>query len=304
MRLPVVVLVALLNGAALAPCVVAIGAETAAESALLQLIEQVDVPARASGVLASVDVSEGTMVESGQPLGQIDDRQARMLYQRAAIELTLSKENSKNDVAIRSAQRALNFARAELNRLDRASTGLPGSISQSQIEESKLRVGKAEFELESAQLEARLNKLNEQLKQQELDLSKHEVDVRRMTAPIPGMVVDVLRHAGEWVEPGDKVMRIVRTDRLRAEGLIHNDLVPAEWRNLNAKVSVGPDGQLQREIMGKISFVSPEVNPVNGLVRISVEFANPENTFKPGQRARIIIPSSIAQVRRGNDAGN
>jgi macrolide-specific efflux system membrane fusion protein len=227
-----------------------------------------------------------------------------MLYQRAAIELNLSKENSKNDIAIRSAQRALNFARAELNRLDRAVTGLPGSISQSQIEESKLRVGKAEFELESAQHEARLNKLNEQLKEQELELSKHEIEVRRVTAPIPGMVVDVLRHAGEWVEPGDKVIRIVRIDRLRAEGLVHNERVPADWRNLSATVSVGPEENARPHVVGKISFVSPEMNPVNGLVRISVEFQNPGNALKPGQRARVTIPSMNLQSRHGSDASN
>lgn len=280
--------------------------ETVVESALVQLVEQVDVPARTSGVLASVDVTEGTLVEPGAPLGQIDDRQAQMLYRRAAIELELSKENAKNDVKIRSAQRELDFARAELKRLERASTGLPGSISQSQIEESKLRVGKAEFELEGARHELRLNRLTEQLKQQELELGKHEIDVRRITAPVPGIVVDVLRHAGEWVEPGDKVVRIVRIDRLRAEGLIHHESVPANWRGLAATVSVGIAGQPGRQIPGKIVFVSPEVNPVNGLVRISVEFDNPQGALKPGLRARITIPSGVAerQAARVSEAGN
>jgi macrolide-specific efflux system membrane fusion protein len=285
---------------------ISLRAETVVESALLQLVEQVDVPARTAGTLSSIDVSEGTMVELGKPLGQIDDRQAQMQYQRALIELNLSKENSKNDVAIRSARKELEFARAELSRLERASTGLPGSISQSQLEDSKLRVGKGEFELEAAQHEARLNKLTEQLKEQELVLCKHELEVRRITAPVPGIVVDVLRHAGEWVEPGDKVVRIVRIDRLRAEGLIHNDRVPADWRGLEATVSVGSTGQAERTARGKIQFVSPEVNPVNGLVRISVEFENPQNSFKPGQKARITFGSRAtgATTRRVGVAGN
>jgi macrolide-specific efflux system membrane fusion protein len=288
------------------PIATSLQAETVVESALLQLVEQVDVPARTAGTLSSIEVSEGTMVEVGKPLGQIDDRQAQMHFQRAAIELNLSKENSKNDVAIRSAKKELEFARAELSRLERASTGLPGSISKSQIEESKLRVGKAEFELEAAQHEARVNKLTEQLKEQELILCKHEVEVRRITAPVQGIVVDVLRHAGEWVEPGDKVVRIVRIDRLRAEGLIHNDNVPADWRNVDATVSVGSAGKPERSAVGKIQFVSPEVNPVNGLVRISVEFDNPQNTLKPGQRARITFssPTSGAAAQRAGVAGN
>ena len=60
---------------------VAIGAESrdASESVevpsmLLRLIEQVDVPARESGVLASVQVVEGQIVEEGVVVAQIDSR--------------------------------------------------------------------------------------------------------------------------------------------------------------------------------------------------------------------------------------
>jgi macrolide-specific efflux system membrane fusion protein len=276
--------------------------EIVVESALLQLVEQVNVPARTPGVLATVDVSKGALVDVGTPLAQIDDRQAQMQNRRAAIELKLSHEKSNNDVAIRAARKSLEFARAELDRFQRAAAGLAGSISQSQIEESRFKVGKAGFELEAANHEARLNKLTEQLKQQELELCQYEIEIRRITAPVRGIVVEVLRQAGEWVEPGDKVLRILRTDRLQADGLIPNDNVPADWRGLAATVCVG-DASDEHKLPGKVVFVSPEVNPVNGLVRITVEFDNPQDALKPGLRARIVIPSAVSTTQPHTASG-
>jgi macrolide-specific efflux system membrane fusion protein len=268
------------------------------DSALLQLIEQVEVPARVSGVLSSIEVVEGAVVSAGTKLARLDTEESMLLYRRAAVEFELSSERANNDVGLRSAQKSLSFARSELGRVERASAELPGSVSQSQLEEKKLKAEQAELDLEQAKHEARLNQLTEKLKKQELDLGKHQIDVRQILAPVNGVVVEVVRHAGERVEPGDKVVRIVRIDRLRAEGLIHVRHATAELRGSAATVTVAPPGSEELQCPGQVVFVSPEVNPVNDLVRISVEFSNPENRLKPGLRAKITIPSSkIGQSR-------
>jgi len=88
------------------------------DSAILQLIEQVDVPARVSGLLSTVVVKEGDVVSRGMLLAQIDDAEAKLLYRRALVELELSAEQAANDIAIRSAKKALDFARSEDSRLE------------------------------------------------------------------------------------------------------------------------------------------------------------------------------------------
>jgi macrolide-specific efflux system membrane fusion protein len=263
------------------------------------LIEQVDVPSRVAGVLSSVEVVEGDEVSAGKKLAGLDVEESTLLYRRAAVEYELSSEKAKNDVSLRSAQRTLSFARSELGRVERASIELPGSVSQSQLEEKRLKADQAELELEQAKHEARVNQLTEKLKKQELDLGKHQIDVRTILAPVNGVVVEVLRHAGEWVEPGDKVARIVRMDRLRAEGLIHVRHIATELKGSAATVTVALPGKEKLQCPGQVVFVSPEVNPVNELVRISVEFANPENRLKPGLRAQIAIsPSKVGESRQ------
>ena len=97
---------------------IACGAESlVVESALLRLTQQVEVPARAQGVISAIHVSEGDSVEQGTLLAQMDDVEARLMEGRAAIELQLNKEKVTNDVAIRSAQRAVVFNQAEFKRV-------------------------------------------------------------------------------------------------------------------------------------------------------------------------------------------
>ena len=261
------------------------------DSALLQLIEQVDVPARASGVLSSVDVHEGDIINAGTKLAQLDTKSVTLHYQRASIELQLSVEKASNQVAIRSAERAIQFARSENDRMRRVAEGLPGSVSESVLEEARFKLDQAKLDLEQAQHELRVNQISEKLKKHALVLGQHELELREIVAPVNGVVVEVVRHPGEWVEPGEKVIRIVRIDRLRAEGLLHIRHVTPELKGSTATVTVAVPGQSEMQSTGQIVFVSPEVNPVNGLVRISVEFDNPKNFLRPGLRARITIGS-------------
>ena len=44
---------------------------------------------------------------------------------------------------------------------------------------------------------------------------------RKIFAELSGIVVEVNRHPGEWVEPSETVFRLLRMDRLRAEGFLH-----------------------------------------------------------------------------------
>lgn len=259
------------------------------ESTLLRLTQQIEVPARAQGVISTMKVAEGDLVQQGAVLAQVDDAESKLLHDRAAMELQLQKEKVRNDVAIRTAQKALAFHRAEFERLDKAVRNLPGSISTSELEEVRFRADQAELELEQAQYELRIDQQTADLKNKELELTQFNVNVRKVTAPINGVVVEVLRHPGEWVEPGDKVLRVVRIDRLRAEGLVHVRELPPNLVGAAVTIAVDVPGKGQKEFAGKVTFVSPEVNPVNGQTRVWAEIDNKEGLLKPGLRPRMTI---------------
>ena len=73
-------------------CLVAASAAAASDEpievdqALVTLIEQVDVPAREAGVLATVNVREGQLVAVNDPLANLDDTQAQLAKKKAEID--------------------------------------------------------------------------------------------------------------------------------------------------------------------------------------------------------------------------
>jgi RND family efflux transporter MFP subunit len=259
------------------------------DSVLLRLTQQIDVPARAQGVLSTMRVAEGDIVKQGAPLAQVDDAEARLLQQRAALELEVQKEKVNNDVAIRTAEKAITYHRAQRDRLEQAVKNLAGSISASELEERRFNAVQAEMKLEEAKRDHQLNQKTMDLKAVEVELGKHNVEIRRITSPLNGVVVEVLKHAGEWVEPGEKVLRIVSIDRLRAEGLIHVSKLPANLVGAPVTISIDLPDKGATTFKGKVVFVSPEVSPINGQARVWAEIDNTSGLLRPGLRPQMRI---------------
>jgi macrolide-specific efflux system membrane fusion protein len=120
-------------------------------------------------------------------------------------------------------------------------------------------------------------------------------------APINGAVVEVVRQPGDWVEPGDKVLRLVWLDRLRVEGLIQASDVTADLRNQPVSVTLDLPGRGKREFPGKVVFISPEINPVNGQVRIWAEVDNKDGILKPGMRTRMVLMPAHTKLSKNRE---
>jgi RND family efflux transporter MFP subunit len=260
-----------------------------ADSVLIRLIDQVDVPARAIGALAEIHTSEGKVVLKGQLLAQIDDTEARLDQQRAEMEVAIARQQATDDVAIRSAKKSSDYARAHYERLRRAEQSQPRSVSESELEKARLDAEQAVLEMERAQSEHELANLKEKLSASDSEVAKRNVEVRKIMAPLDGVVVSVLNQPGEWVKPGDKIFRIVRTNRLRAEGFVAAADVREDLRG--ATVTLWPElaESASETFSGKIVFVSPEIDPVNGQVRVWAEVENPAGRLRPGIRAKMTI---------------
>ena len=110
--------------------------------------------------------------------------------------------------------------------------------------------------------------------------------------------MQVFVRLGEWVEPGQKALRIVNVDRLKAEGFLpaqEADARTASARRCGSRVDLA--GEQAAAFDGKVSFVSPEVDPITGQVRIWAEIDNHDGRLRPGQPVRMMIGSNQSVVR-------
>jgi len=260
------------------------------ESVVLRLLEEAEVPAQESGVVTSVAVREGQRVNKGELLTQIDDQVPRLAADAAKAQFEIARAKATNDVQIRFAKKSLEVSVAELRRSTESIERFPKSVSQSQLDVEKLNVEKNQLESEQAEEERKIAVLEMHAKQNELTATQAEVTRRRILAPFDGVIVQVYVRKGEWVKPGQQALRIVNVDRLKAEGFVPAAQATADLDGKPVTLTVEPVGN-SAPFAGTIVFVSPEMDPITGQVRVWAEIDNRNGRLRPGQPAEMTVRS-------------
>ena len=136
----------------------------------------------------------------------------------------------------------------------------------------------------------------------QIEMSKLLIKKTEVRAPMAGMVVGVERRKGEWVEPSETIVRLVKVDRLRVEGFVSAEVAAKVRIGAPVEVKFSQKWLNDHVYRGKIVFVDPEANPVNSQILVWAEIDNHENRLLPGLRGDILIdtrPNSIVQSRLG-----
>ncbi len=249
---------------------------------VLTLIDQAEVPSREAGVLLSRAVHAGQTVEAGQILARIDDTDARLRLAKAESELQHAEQVAKNDIQVRFAEKAAEVAQAEWQRAVDSATKFNKSVSQTELDRLQLLADKSRLEIDQAKIDLSLAAQLRDLKTHDRDLAALSVAHRQIKAPLTGMVIQWRLNVGEWVQPGAPVVRIIRLDRLRAEGFAPASRLRPAAVGSPIRFLINLPSRPQAEFNGELVFVSPEIDPVNGQVRFWAEIENPRLELRPG----------------------
>ncbi len=239
---------------------------------LVSLVAEAQVPAQEAGILVEVTAREGQQVAAGERLARIDDSQTLSAHQVAALKLDMARERSANNINVRYAQAASDVARVEYEQAWKANQKSSGTIADSEIRRLYLSDRKALLAIEQAALEQRLAALEAKVYEAEATAASVDVQRRQINSPLDGVVVRVNRRQGEWVQPGDPVLHVVRMDRLRIEGFLGATDVrdrdgrvtakgypPAHIHGRPVTVTVELAEGRRETFQGKVVFVSPMV---------------------------------------------
>lgn len=266
------------------------------ENVLVTIHEQVQVPSREAGVLEKLAVREGQLVEAGALVAGLDDADAHIAERQARLERDIAQREAQGDAAVKHARLAGEVARSELERAKASAARRAGSVSETELDRLALTAEEAAAKLDLAQEKHDVAKLAAELAEAKVAEAQANLERRRIVAPAKGAVVQIYRRRGEWTKPGDPVLRLLRLDVLRAEGFLQlADLrEDISGRAVTLRVEL-PEGR-QARFAGRVTFVSPEVNPVNGQVRFWAEIENPDLRLRPGMSGGVEISASPAQA--------
>jgi multidrug efflux pump subunit AcrA (membrane-fusion protein) len=286
---------ALVLMAALAPAQATTPLPATAElsNCLVALIEEAQVPGQEPGVLKKILVREGQAVEADQLLAQIDDAKAQMDLRMATAKQKAAEEKSSDDINIRYAQAASETAKAEYAANLDANKRVPGSVPQVKMNELWLKCKETELSIDKARLEWRVAGYEAEAAKAEADAARENIHRRQIHSPLAGVVVVLQRHEGEWVTPGDPVLRVIRVDRLWVEGYLSaSELSRAEVEGRPVTVAVELARGRRVSLGGKVVFANPTTD-AGGKFLIRAEVAN-QNTgghwlLNPGLNASMSI---------------
>lgn len=226
---------------------------------------EVEVRARVTGILLTQSYREGEFVKAGELLFKIDP---------APYEIALS---------LAKAQFAQEQARAE-----QATTEAKRQAALlAQNAASAKEAGDAQLLADSAN--AAKEVAGAKVKSAELDLSYCEV-----RAPIDGYAGRLQRSEGSLVTPGADglLTTLVQRDKVWVRfGISEQEFTrvfagDAAIAN-QAKVTVILPNGVRSSELGKINFVSAQVDPRLGTIQMRAEFDNTKNTLIPGQFVRV-----------------
>ena len=290
-----------------------------------QLLGRVDdTEARLTRRAAELDLAVARSERDGFMDAQIAEaaiREAQLAQAKAEAELAVAREKAGSDVDLRLARTRRAVAQEELDRSQAARQRFSSSVSQLELSRLQAERDARKLEGETATHRIRVDRLTIpqheasvaaadaavarlRLQRQDADarravldarVSRLEVDVeiaeaalrrKEILAPLSGLVVERLRRDGEWVEPGEPVLRVVGLETLWVEGYVDAGEVDAEAIGRDATVRVeGADSTLPASVV----FVDPEVDSVNGQVLVRVDVANAGGRLRPGQRVELRI---------------
>lgn len=262
---------------------------TTLQHCVVTLIDQVQVPAREAGVLTAIAVQEGMQVKTGDLLAQLDDVEAKAKLKVAELEHRVAQEQAESDVRVQAMQAESEVTETEFLRGSDLQNPASSDDSQMQLRRLLLAPERAKLQTDVARLDLRIAQLSSQVRAAQVDAAEQSVARRRIVTPLDGVVVQLYRHAGEWVNPGEPILHVVRMDRLRVEGFLRADLYsPDEVLGREVDVAVTlPRGRVEH-VPSKITFASPLVE-TSGQYRVWAEFdnrfLNGHWLFRPGLRA-------------------
>lgn len=237
--------------------------------------KETEVRARVGGILLKRNYVEGSQVEEGSVLFQIDPEPFKVTLNQAKAKLAQVNAELKN-------------AETQWQRTE--------------------KLYKEKYASEKARDDARANldslAASAQLAQAEVDAAQLNLDYTTVKAPISGITSMEVQSEGSLISAtGDSSLlthitqldpiyvifsasenEILSLTNMVDRGLIRN---PENQNEIKAKVRFGNDVVYPLE--GEINFMNPNVDQKTGTIKLRAVFPNPEARLRPGQFLRLIM---------------
>jgi len=281
--------------------------------AVLYPINQANVIPKLTAPVRRILVNRGDHVRVGQLLAELETadlaaaaEETKHQYEQtqAASQTltgaTVAEDRAKAESDVKSAQQALDTAQKLYD--NRVALQREGALAQKLVDDAKVALVQAQSQFEVAQ--RHLQGLNQVSQREAIRGSEAQVAAAKahydsalvqasygaIRSPINGVISDRSIYPGEIAASGSPLVSIVDISQLVARTNVPVKDATAIRVGRPARIT-GPDGDLA----GKVTVVSPAVDPNTTTLEVWVQVPNPGEKLKPGGTVRVSIIAETIQ---------
>jgi multidrug efflux pump subunit AcrA (membrane-fusion protein) len=276
-------------------------------SALLYPLQQAIIVPKISAPIEKFYVTRGSHVHAGELLALLENKdlsaavvQSQGAYDQAqAAYVTATQVNLPADIqtarlnvqATRQAMQADQLVYESRLKLYKA-----GAIARNLMDQSHVAYiqSRNQYEIALAHLKAleAVGK-SEQLKAAEGQLTtakgqylaaQAQYHYSEIRSPINGVVTDRPLYEGQMASAGTPLLTVMNISHVVARAHISPQQAALLRVGDRATISLGEDHE---EVIGKVSVVSPALDPDSTTVQVWVDAANPDDRLKPGATVQV-----------------
>ena len=277
--------------------------------ALLYPIQQAAIVPKLSAPVKKFYVDRGAHVRAGQVLAELENAdlagavtesqaafdQAEANYQTVA-KATVPEEVQKSELDVRAAKGVMD----QQQKLYESRQALynQGAIAQKDVNDAQVAFTQARNQYEIAQrhLQSVQSVSTEQsiksaaaqrdAAKGRLESAQAQLSYSRITSPISGVVSDRPVYSGELPAAGAPMITVMDVSQIVARAHVSQEEVSRLKVGDSASL-VLPDGGAP--VPGKVTVISPALDPVNTTVEVWVQAANTADRLKPGTSVRVAM---------------
>jgi RND family efflux transporter MFP subunit len=252
--------------------------------------ERAVVGAKVAGRVKAIHVDRGTPVREGDLLVELEPEEfvlrvqhaeAQVAQVRARLGLKPDEPEEKLDrlksPPVVEVQALLAEERLKSERVRQLMRQSAAGLEELQRQDAALRVAEARFA-------SALNNVEEQIaflgvRKAELALARQQLADATLRAPFGGVVQERQTARGTYVQVGDPILTLVRTDPVRFHAAVPER--EAARVGVNEEVRIYIEGQPE-PLTARVTRVSPALDPASRSLMIEADLPNPSGRLRAG----------------------
>ena len=244
----------------------------------------VDISSPVDGVLASVLVNKGDIVNKGQTLAllesSVEAAQLQLAKQEVQMDNIINGKRARYEYTQRKSERYGN-----LNKLK--------SISKDEYDEAVTDAYLAKSEFTQAKLDKKANEMK-------LLLAKAVLEQKTIKSPIDGIVVERYLVPGESTE-NKPIVQLAKIDPLLVEVVAPSTMFGKIKKNMTAEIR--PDSPANSQYSASVFIVDRIIDAASSSFSVRLELPNPDSELIGGTKcsARFAIKLPDAQTSKSAD---